>query len=251
MQVRQGVRHTAKHGDAAVKGVGTHSCAVQGMAETLQEAWAPSTAALLLRLLRDGRAYKSCVFDTGLMDCQFVAYPVDTWAASTQRSQLFSQQWEAASQSQSLAGGQASQVQTAELYCLTAYALRWPLAEASDELAGLLSVACPLAERMHQQMNLHQSQQAGLFSNPLPSFTAGCTCLVQLAPGQVRATLDATLSQSATFSLALPADETLKSQTLPGGARAGGNAGSPQRPDLITFNRRIHRYCAAVILCLH
>ncbi len=83
------------------------------MADTLQEAWAPSTAALLLRLLRDGRAYKSCVFDTGLMDCQFVAYPVDTWAASTQRSQLFSQQWEAASQSQSLAGGQASQVRTA------------------------------------------------------------------------------------------------------------------------------------------
>ena len=83
------------------------------MAETLQEAWAPSTAALLLRLLRDGRAYKSCVFDAGLMDCQFVAYPVDTWAASTQRSQLFSQQWEAASQSQSFAGGQASQVWTA------------------------------------------------------------------------------------------------------------------------------------------
>ena len=83
---------------------------VQGMAETLQEAWAPSTAALLLRLLRDGRYYKSCVFDAGLMDCQFVAYPVDTWAASTQRSQLFSQQWEAASQSQSLAGAQASQV---------------------------------------------------------------------------------------------------------------------------------------------
>jgi len=77
---------------------------------------------------------------------------------------------------------------------------------------------------------------------PAPTLIASMSVVVQLAPGQVRATLDATLSQTATFSLALPADATLSSQTLPGGARAGGNAGSPQRPDLIHFNRRIHRY---------
>ena len=70
----------------------------------------------MLRLLRDGRAFKTCIFDAGLMDCQFVAYPVDTWAASTQRSPLFSQQWEAASQSQSMLGAPASQVQ--QLACL-------------------------------------------------------------------------------------------------------------------------------------
>jgi hypothetical protein len=85
------------------------------MAGALEEAWAPSAAALMLRLLRDGRAFKTCIFDAGLMDCQFVAYPVDTWAANTQRSPLFSQQWEAASQSQSMLSAPASQVQLSNM----------------------------------------------------------------------------------------------------------------------------------------
>ena len=59
----------------------------------------------------------------------------------------------------------------------------------------------------------------------------------------MRATLEGTLSQSATFSLAMPSDETLSSQTLPGEARNGGAAGSPRRQDVVRFDRRIHRYC--------
>ena len=83
---------------------------------------------------------------------------------------------------------------------------------------------------------------------PVPTLTASMSVVVQLAPGQVRATLDATLSQSATFSLAMPADATLSSQTLLGGARTGGNPGSPQRQD-IRFNRRIHRYFSRSSCC--
>ena len=113
LALESSVQHCAEAGREAPRNRRLRVTAVtsvaQGMAGMLQDTWAPSAAALLLRLLRDGRAFKACVFHAGLMDCDFVAYPVDTWAASTQRSQLFSSQWEAASQSQALHGAQASQ----------------------------------------------------------------------------------------------------------------------------------------------
>ena len=64
----------------------------------------------MLRLAHEGRGFKESIFQSALMDCQFVAYPVDTWQAATQQhAPLFSQQW-AASQTHSDLATQASQV---------------------------------------------------------------------------------------------------------------------------------------------
>ena len=67
----------------------------------------------------------------------------------------------------------------------------------------------------------------------------------------MRATLGGTMSQSATFSLALPSDETLSSQTLPGGGRTNGAAGLPRRQDVVRFDRRIHRCAGTSCSAVH
>ena len=66
----------------------------------------------MLRLAREGRGFRGPIFGAALMECDFVAYPVDTWQAATQaRAPLFSQQW-ASSQAQGAGGAmtQPSQV---------------------------------------------------------------------------------------------------------------------------------------------
>lgn len=65
----------------------------------------------MLRLAQGGRGYGAPLFQSALMDCQFVAYPVDTWQATTQqRAPLFSQRWSASQSQASQAATQASQV---------------------------------------------------------------------------------------------------------------------------------------------
>ena len=51
--------------------------------ERLEAQWPQSAAALLLALAADSPRYEAPLFETGLAECKFDEYPIDTWSRAT------------------------------------------------------------------------------------------------------------------------------------------------------------------------
>ena len=56
------------------------SCA---QAARLEAQWPQSAAGLLLALAADSPRYEAPLFETGLAECKFNEYPIDTWSRAT------------------------------------------------------------------------------------------------------------------------------------------------------------------------
>ena len=52
-------------------------------AERLEAQWPQSAAALLLALAADSPRFEAPLFETGLAECKFNEYPIDTWSKAT------------------------------------------------------------------------------------------------------------------------------------------------------------------------
>ena len=63
----------------------------------------------------------------------------------------------------------------------------------------------------------------------------------QLELGLVRATQDGAISQTATFSVAMPSDETLSSLALASDARGSASVAKQARSSTVQISRRIGR----------